>query len=129
MFHDHHTDEKIEFFDEITLIDMLKKSNDFSVEKNISLTKSDLQNLLKKYERTRYPMFWHDGSCISNYVYHGHIMMMVLCMYDDGAFITDQEYQSEHGYLQNIQSIVEKPYIYFLARCPSDNHQLLYSQE
>ena len=49
MFHDHHTDEKIEFFDEITLIDMLKKRNDFSVEKNISLTKSDLQNLLKRY--------------------------------------------------------------------------------
>ena len=47
MFHDHHTDEKIEFFDEITLIDMLKKRNDFSVEKNISLTKLDLQNLLK----------------------------------------------------------------------------------
>ena len=105
MFHDRqnymrlHTDEEIESFDEITLIDMLKKKKDFSIEKSISLTKSDLQNLLKKYERTRYLMFWHDGSCISN---HGHIMMMVSCMYDDGAFTTDQEYQSEHGYLQNI---------------------------
>ena len=56
-------------------------------------------------------------------------MMMVLCMYDDGAFIIDQEYQSEPGYQQNVQSIVEKPYIYLLARCPSDDHQLLYSQE
>ena len=56
-------------------------------------------------------------------------MMMVLCMYDDRAFIIDQEYQSEPGYLQNVQSIVEKPYIYLLARCPSDDHQLLYSQE
>ena len=74
-------------------------------------------------------MFWHDGSCISNYVYHGHIMMMVLCMYDDGAFITDQEYQSEHGYLQNIQSIVKKLFIYLLARWLSDDHQLLYSQK
>ena len=122
-----HTDEEIESLDEITLIDMLKKKKDFSLEKSISLTKSDLQDLLKKYERTRYLMFWHDGSCISN---HGHIMMMVSCMYDDdGAFMTDQEYQSEHDYLQNIQSIVEKPYIYLLARCPSDDHQLLYSQE
>ena len=41
------TDEKIELFDEITLIDMLKKKKDFSVKKSISLTKSDLQNLLK----------------------------------------------------------------------------------
>ena len=56
-------------------------------------------------------------------------MMMVLCMYDDGAFIIDQEYQSEPGYQQNVQSIVEKPYIYLLGRCPSDDHQLLYSQE
>ena len=104
-----------------------KKKKDFSVEKSISLTKSNLQYLLKKYERTRYLMFWHDGSCISN---HGYIMMMVSCMYDNGAFVTDQEYQSEHGYLQSIQSIiVEKPYIYLLARCLSDDHQLLYSQE
>ena len=33
------------------------KEKDFSVEKSISLTKSDLQYLLKKYERTRYLMF------------------------------------------------------------------------
>ena len=87
MLHDHqnymrlHTDEEIESFDLITLIDMLKKKKDFSVEKSISLTKLDLQNLLKKYERTRYLMFWHDGSCISN---HGHIKMMVSCMYTLG---------------------------------------------
>ena len=60
---------------------------------------------------------------------HGHIMMMVSYMYDDGAFIADQEYHSDHGYLQNIQSIVEKLYICLLARCLSDDHQLLYSQE
>ena len=53
MFRDHqnymrlHTDEEIESLDEITLIDMLKKKKDFSLEKSISLTKSDLQNLLK----------------------------------------------------------------------------------
>ena len=71
-------------------------------------------------------MLCHDGSCISK---NGHIVMMVLCMCDDGAFITNQEYQSEYGYLQNIQSIVEKPYIYLLARCPSDDHQFLYRKE
>ena len=75
-----HTNEEIESFDEITLTEMLKKK-DFSVEKSISLKKSDLQNLLKKYVRTRYLMIWHDGSCISN---HGHIKMMVSCMYTLG---------------------------------------------
>ena len=33
-------------------------------------------------------------------------MMMALCMYDDGAFIIDQEYQSEPGYQQNVQSLL-----------------------
>ena len=46
-----YTDEEIESLDEINLIDMLKKKKDFSVEKSISLTKPDLQNLLKKYEK------------------------------------------------------------------------------
>ena len=71
-------------------------------------------------------MFWYDGSCIRN---HGHIMKMLLCINDNGVFIEDQEYQSKHGYLQNIQFIVKKPYIYLLARCSSDDHQLLYGQE
>ena len=120
-FHDHqnymrlHTNEEIESFDEITLTDMLKKRKYF-------IDKTGSTKFAKKYERTRYLMFWHDGSCILN---HGHIMMMVSCMYDACGFITDQGYQSEHGYLQNIQSIVEKPYIYLLARCPSDDHQSL----
>ena len=52
-----HTDEEIESFDEINLIDMLKKKKDFFVEKSISLTKSDLQNLLKKYEKGQGTLF------------------------------------------------------------------------
>ena len=126
--HDHqnymqlHTDEEIKSCDEITLIDMLKKRKTFPSKKyfidKIWFTKSAI-----KCKRTRHPMFWHDGSSISN---HDHIMMMVSCMYDDGSFITDQEYQSEYGYLQNIEFIVEKPYIYLLARCPSDDAKKWY---
>ena len=52
-----YTDEEIESFDEINLIDMLKKKKDFSVEKSISLTKPDLQNLLKKYEKEQGTLF------------------------------------------------------------------------
>ena len=78
MFHDHqnymqlHTDEEIESFDEITLIDMFKKKERLFRRKSISLTKSDLQNLLKNMRE-------QDTLCsgmmvISN---HGHMMMMV----------------------------------------------------
>ena len=52
-----YTDEEIESFDEINLIDMLKKKKDFFVEKSISLTKPDLQNLLKKYEKEQGTLF------------------------------------------------------------------------
>ena len=52
-----YTDEDIESFDEINLIDMLKKKKDFSVEKSILLTKPDLQNLLKKYEKEQGTLF------------------------------------------------------------------------
>ena len=55
--------------------------------------------------------------------------MMVSCMHDDGAFITNAEHYAKHGFHGNVQSIIEKPYVYILARCPSDDHQLLYTQE
>ena len=71
-------------------------------------------------------MFWHDGSSVSN---HSHIMMMVSCIYDDGAFLTNAEHYAKHGFHRNVQSIIEKPYVYILARCPSDDHQLLFTQE
>jgi len=29
----------------------------------------------------------------------------------------------------NIQSVVEKPYLYILARCPSNDQQILYTEE
>ena len=50
-------------------------------------------------------------------------------MYDDVAFVIGQENQLEHCYLQNIQSIVEKPYTNWLVKCPSEDHQILYIQE
>ena len=71
-------------------------------------------------------MFWHDGSTVSK---HSHIMMMVSCVYDDVAFLTDDEFEAQNGHRVNIQPLIEKPFIYMLARCPSDDHELLYSNE
>jgi len=71
-------------------------------------------------------MFWHDGSSISN---HSHILMTVSCIYDPATFLTDAEYQQKYGKLINVQPIVEAPYLYLLARCPSNDQQLMYVEE
>ena len=121
-----HTDDEIASFDEKDLLNLLKERKDFSLENDKSLTKEELANQLKKYKRTKYLMFWHDGSSVSN---HSPIMMMVSCTYDKGAFVTNAEHYAKHGFLRNEKSIIEKTYVYILARCPSDDHQLLYTQE
>ena len=43
--------------------------------------------------------------------------------------MTDDEYFEIHCKYVNVQSIVEKPYLYILARCQSDDSQVLYSSE
>ena len=50
-------------------------------------------------------------------------------MFDPVVYLTDDEYFNIHGKHVNVQSIVEKPYLYILARCHSDDSQLLYSSE
>ena len=50
-------------------------------------------------------------------------------MFDPAVYLTDQEYFNLYGKHINIQSVIEKPYLYILARCRSDDSQLLYSSE
>ena len=50
-------------------------------------------------------------------------------MFDPVVYLTDDEYFKIHGKHVNVQSIVEKPYLYILARCHSYDSQLLYSSE
>ena len=79
-----------------------------------------LTQRLKMYERTRYLIFWHDGSSLSS---HSHILIMVSCLYDTAVFVTDEEYFKSEGSLINIQARIEKPFLY------STDQQLLYSDE
>ena len=71
-------------------------------------------------------MMWHDGSSISA---HSHLLMMISCLYNQACQLTDTEFKQRHGVDINVQSMVEKPEIYRLARCPSNNQQILYSEE
>ena len=85
-----------------------------------------LRSRLKYYERKRNFMMWHDGSTISS---HGYLLMMVACLYDPAIFLTDPEVKAKLGIKINVQAVIEKPEIYILARCPSNDNQILYSHE
>ena len=50
-------------------------------------------------------------------------------VYDPACHLTDSEFKGLHEVDVNVQSMVEKPEIYILACCPSNNHQILYSEE
>ena len=50
-------------------------------------------------------------------------------MFDPTVHLTDQEYFNLYGKHINIQSVIEKPQLYILARYWSNESQLLYSSE
>ena len=54
---------------------------------------------------------------------------MIACIYDPACYLTDTEYEQKYNISSNIKAIVEKPRIYILAQCPSNEQQILYSQE
>ena len=106
------------------IITDLKRLNEYKESEN--RTSNDLLDQLKVFERTRHMMFWHDGSPIAN---HSHLLMLVSCMYDQAVYYTSEVYYSIYKQRINIQSIIERPHIYILARCPSTDQQLLYTGE
>ena len=87
--------------------------------------KEVLQEKFKNLNRNRYFQFWHDGSTVSN---HSHLLIAINCLYDPAIHYTDDEYKEKFGKHVNVQSLIEKPEIYIVARCQGDDHQLLYSE-
>ena len=69
-------------------------------------------------------MCWHDGSTIGG---HRYIVITISVMFDIAAFFSDEEYFLKYGENVCVQSIVEKPSLYIIGRCPSNDQQLLYS--
>ena len=55
--------------------------------------------------------------------------MMVACLYDPAVFLTDDECKEKYNMEVNVQSEVEKPELYMLAQCQSNDNQLLCSEE
>ena len=54
-------------------------------------------------------------------------MVTVNIIYDTAIHLTDREYEQVHGRETNVQSVIEQPELYILARCPGDDHQLMYA--
>ena len=103
----------------------LKSINEFEISEE-KLDTEILLNKLINYERCRNLMMWHDCSTISN---HSHFLMTVSTMYDPAVYLTSAEYFQKTGKKIDMQATIEKPNLYILGRCPSNEQQLLYSQE
>ena len=119
------TDSEFNNMSREQIITGLKNINEFEInDENRSLEK--LLKKLMKYERTRSLSLWHDGSTLSN---HGHLLMMVACLYDPAVLLTDDECKEKYYMEVNVQSEVEKTELYMLAQCQFNDNQLLYSEE
>ncbi len=87
---------------------------------------AEMKRRLKEMERTRHLLVWHDLSTVAN---HSHLVFMATCLYDPATFYTNSEYEAMTGRKINIQSPVESPSLYIVARSSSsDEDQLCYVQ-
>ena len=111
---------------EMNRCDIIKELDRINELKDELLSKETtcLKEIFKKFNRTRHLQFWHDGSCISN---HSHLLLAVNIVYDPAIFYTNEEFCASNGKQIDIQSEIESPFVYLVARCPGDDHQLMYS--
>ena len=82
-----------------------------------------MREKLRSFERSRNLQMWHDASTVSN---HSHILFCVNVMYDPAVFFTRLEYKNTTGHDVNIQREIEKPELYIIGRCRSNDEQLGY---
>lgn len=79
-------------------------------------TLDDLKNYLKRAERTRHLMVWADNSTLLN---HGYLLLTVNAVYDEALYFTNKEMEDQGKGNVDVQSLVERPQVYILARCGS----------
>ena len=109
-----HSDSYFENLKVDKLIVRLKHLNEYSLNDSVD----EMKQKLKALERTRYIQVWHDGSVVAN---HGHILFCINILYDPASFYSPRELNND-----NIQREVERPEIYIIGRCGSNDEQLGY---
>ena len=86
--------------------------------------KGVLKAKLKEISHTRHLKIWHDLSTVAN---HGHLIFMIACLYDPALFYTNNEYERKTKRKVDVQTIIESPEVYIVARSSSsDVEQLSY---
>ena len=102
------------------VINQLKKLNEYNPDDGLTKMRKKLQ----KISTTRHLQIWHDHSTLAN---TGHIIFTVNCLYDPAIYMTDKEYKDTTGKVVDVQTEIEKPHVYIVARCRScDAEQLAY---
>ena len=116
-------DDEVDMMLKEDVITYLKDIHEYIEEDVDDIEK--LKETLKKFQRQRHLMMWHDGSTISN---HGHVLFMVAEVYDKAIHYTDEQVLRNTGKKIDVQSTIEKPEIYILARCPPSTQLTAYSE-
>ncbi|CAH1259276.1 Hypp2220 [Branchiostoma lanceolatum] len=89
-------------------------------------TEESMRQRLKTKETTRNLVYWEDGATLAN---HGYILYLVSTTYDKAIHLTPSEYHEKYNLKLSVQSAVEQPHLYMIARSnSSDADQLLYAE-
>ena len=76
-------------------------------------TQLELADRLYRYHHTRHLFLPNDHADVAGASY---MMEVVQVMYDTALYLSDEEYEEQHGNRVNIQSMVERPYIRTLTK-------------
>ena len=71
---------------------------------------------LKKYQRQRHWLLWHDHSTLANY---SHMLFCLRELYDPAIHVTRQEMLDKTGKDVDVQATVEEPQLYILGQSRS----------
>ena len=79
---------------------------------------TDQHSVLKRFQRSRKLVLWHDHSTICT---SGYIIMTIHTFYDPAVFMTTEEYEQKTGLkpTKSVQDIVEEPELYIIWMCSS----------
>ena len=119
------SDQEFSKFTKEEVIEKLLQTAELNESEEL-LSLKELLKKLKQLERTRYSACCHDNSSFNN---HSHLLFTKKAMYDTACFLTHDKYYLEYNRQINVQTGVEKLDLYILACCPSNNQQILYSEE
>ena len=76
----------------------------------------EMRERLKKYQRQKHWLLWHDHSTIANY---GHMLFCFRELYDPAIHVTRQEMLEKTGKDVDVQAKVEEPQLYILGQSKS----------